>query len=198
MTDRVSTPPGPTARQSRRAVRRAGRAGLGPTISVVVPVFNEQATLERLLATLLASDLADEVICVDDASTDSSSDILRRFGQRIALLELPDNCGKGGALAAGIRRAHGDIVVFVDADLTNLTEDHLKALVTPLRDGLARAALGFFPGDSGYSRFVARLTGPRFTGERAYFRRDLLASASRSTSTGCSTSARRWSCHSRG
>jgi glycosyltransferase involved in cell wall biosynthesis len=140
-----------------------------------VPVYNEQATLAALVSTLLASELVDEVVCVDDASTDASADILCSLGRRIVLVTLPENRGKGGALAEGVWRANGSIVVFVDADLTNLTEDHLRALVAPLRDGTARVSLGFFPGDSGYSRLVARITGPRFTGERAYYRRDLLA-----------------------
>ncbi|MBP1704795.1 MAG: glycosyl transferase [Chloroflexi bacterium] len=183
MMDRTSQPPGRTAGRPRRAAQLAERAGLGPFTSVVVPIYNEQATLPNLVATLVASDLVDEVVCVDDGSTDSSREILRTFGRRIALVELPENRGKGGAMAEGVWRAHGSIVVFVDADLLNLSEEHLRALVGPLLDGTARASLGFFPGESGYSRFIARITGPRFTGERAYFRRDLLAHLPRIATT---------------
>jgi len=174
VTDRASQPPGRGAAGPRRASQLAERARLGPFVSVIVPVYNEEATVANLVSTLLASELVDEVVCVDDGSTDSSREILRGFGRRIALVELAQNQGKGGALAEGVWRANGTIVVFVDADLVNLTEDHLGAMVAPIRDGAARASLGFFPGESGYSRLIARITGPRFTGERAYRRRDLL------------------------
>jgi glycosyltransferase involved in cell wall biosynthesis len=173
--DRTDQPPGSIAAGPRRTRQLAERAQLGPFTSVVVPVHNEQATLADLVSTILASELVDEVVCVDDCSTDSSREILRGFGPRIALVELDQNRGKGGALAAGTWRANGAIVVFVDADLVNLSADHLRALVEPLRERAARVSLGFFPGASRYSRLIARVTGPRFTGERAYYRRDLLA-----------------------
>jgi hypothetical protein len=60
----------------------------------------------------------------------------------------------------------------------------VHALVQPLRDGTARASLGFFPGESAYSRLLARVTGPRFTGQRAYYRRDLLKHLPRMAKTG--------------
>jgi glycosyltransferase involved in cell wall biosynthesis len=183
VTDQARQLPGRNAGGPRRAAQLAERARLGPFTSVVIPIYNEQATVGDLVETLLACDLVDEVVCVDDGSTDASREILRSFGSRIALVELPENRGKGGALAEGIWRANGTIVVFVDADLTNLAEDHLRTLLTPLRDGTARASLGFFPGQSGYSRFIARITGPRFTGERAYYRRDLLAHVPRIAGT---------------
>jgi len=184
VADQVSRLPGPTDGGPRRRAQVAERSELGPFTSVVLPIYNEQATLASLVTTLLASDLVDEIVCVDDGSTDSSRAILRGFGRRIALVELPENRGKGCALAQGIWRAHGTIVVFLDADLTNLSDDHLRALLGPLRDGTARASLGFFPGESAFSRFIARITGPRFTGERAYLRRDLLAHLPRIATTG--------------
>jgi polyisoprenyl-phosphate glycosyltransferase len=174
VTDWTGQPPAPIA-GPRRAGQLAERSRLGPFVSVVVPIYNEQTTVANLVTTLLGSDLVDEVVCVDDCSTDASREILRGFGRRIVAVELPENRGKGGALAEGVWQANGTIVVFVDADLINLSEDHLHALVDPLRDRTARASLGFFPGSSGYSRLIARITGPRFTGERAYLRRDLLA-----------------------
>lgn len=174
VTERAGRQPGRTTAGPRRAHQLAQRAQLAPFVSVIVPVYNEQATVADLVTTLLASDIVDEVVCVDDGSTDASREVLRGFGRRIVCIELPRNVGKGGALAEGVWRAHGTIVVFVDADLVNLADDHLRALVAPLRDGATRASLGFFPGESGYSRLIARLTGPRFTGERAYHRRDLL------------------------
>jgi len=157
---------------------------LGPFTSAIVPIYNERATVAHVVATLLASDAVDEIVCVDDGSTDGSLAILRGFGRRIVLVELEQNRGKGGALAEGIWRANGTIVAFFDADLMTLSVDHVGALLAPLHDGPARVALGFFPGDSAYSRLIARATGPRFSGERAYYRRDLLPHLSRMATAG--------------
>lgn len=158
-------------------------------ISAIVPVFNEQGTVSTVVDTLLQCRLIDEVVCVNDGSTDRSLEILRRFGDRIVLVDLQPNRGKGGALAEGILRASGDIVAFFDADLTNLSSEHIGALLEPIRRGQARAVLGIPGADFTFS--VARVVasgaadsiGAKFSGERAYFRRDLVPHATRMGST---------------
>jgi glycosyltransferase involved in cell wall biosynthesis len=149
---------------------------LRPLTSAIVPVHNARGTLVKVVETLLASDVVDEVVCIDDGSTDDSLAILRSFGRKIVLVEprLPPHVGKGDALAEGIWKANGTIVIFVDAGLTTLTEDHLRALVEPLDSGPARAVLGSPSGGSVVSTFVSALTGARFTSERAYLRADLM------------------------
>lgn len=149
---------------------------LRPFTSVIVPVHNAQKTVAKVVTTLLASDLVDEVVCVDDGSTDDSLSILRSFGRKIVLIEpvLTQHRGTAGAIAEGVWKANGTIVIFVDAGLTTLSEDHLRALVEPLDRGAARAVLGSPAGGSIFSVFVARLTGSRFTRVRAYLRADLL------------------------
>lgn len=113
------------------------------SVSAIVPVFNEQKTVAAVVTALHASPLIDEIICVDDGSTDGSRAILEAFGEAIVLLALPTNGGKGRALAEGIRHARGTIVACFDADLTTLGEPHIRALLAPILTGEARAVPGY-------------------------------------------------------
>lgn len=149
--------------------------GSRPSISAIMPIFNEQQTVGLVVEALLRCASIAEVVCVDDGSSDASLEILRGYGGRIELVALQPNRGKGSALAAGIRRAGGEIVAFFDADLVNLSEAHVEALLAPIRDGTRRAVLGNGTGTSVFSAVAAQLVGGRFTGERAYYRQDLLA-----------------------
>jgi hypothetical protein len=158
------------------------------TTSAIVPVFNEQLTVGAVVETLLSSSLVDEVVCVNDGSTDESLAVLRRFGDRIVLVDLPSNHGKGYALAEGVRRASGDCLAFFDADLMNLSSEHIAALLTPVWTASARAVLGR-PGDASsslaapFGPAVAESVGAALSGERAYLRQDLLPHLSRMETT---------------
>jgi len=95
------------------------------SLSVVLPVYNEErtleATFEALVPFLEGLDREFDVICVDDGSTDGSLAILRRAradDPRIKLIELPENRGKGGAVRAGMLAAEGDFGLFMDCDLS--------------------------------------------------------------------------------
>lgn len=139
------------------------------TVSAIVPVFDEETTVGRVVGALLHSHLIDEVICVNDGSTDNSLTILKRFAEQITLIDLEQNRGKGHALAIGIREAKGEIVAFFDADLVNLSDGYIETLLTPILDNRARAVLGYPTKDSVLPTVFANLTG-----ERAYYRQDLL------------------------
>ncbi len=140
------------------------------TVSAIVPVYNEEKTVAKLVETLLASPLIREVICINDGSTDRSLAILQKFQPRIKLINLRRNHGKGFALAAGIQAASGEIVAFFDADIVNLRQMHIRALLTPLLKSQTRVVLGL-RGKSGslWEPFFQHLGG-----ERAYYRHDLL------------------------
>ena len=102
--------------------------------TVVIPVFNEIATLEELLARVEAVDIDKEVIIVDDCSTDGTRELLTSMSQSNHLIVLHDsNAGKGAALRTGFRRARGDYVIVQDADLEYDPHDyvHLVAEARP-------------------------------------------------------------------
>ena len=91
-----------------------------PVITVVVPVYNVEQYLARCLDSILRQKLKDiEVICINDASTDGSLDILNRYAtndQRIRIINLQTNGGVGAARNAGIRSARGETICFCDPD----------------------------------------------------------------------------------
>jgi glycosyltransferase involved in cell wall biosynthesis len=98
-------------------------------LSVVIPVFNEAATLEPLLAKVNAVDIDKELIIVDDFSTDGSRELLLAMKEANRTLLLHDsNRGKGAALRTGFTHAKGDYVVVQDADLEYEPNDYISLL----------------------------------------------------------------------
>jgi glycosyltransferase involved in cell wall biosynthesis len=88
-------------------------------LSVVIPVYNEKATILEVLERVRSADLPKEIIVVDDCSTDGTREILQTIppSADLKIILLPRNSGKGCALRAGFAAVSGDIVVIQDADL---------------------------------------------------------------------------------
>ena len=141
------------------------------SVSAIVPVFNEEKTISKVVNTLLKNNLIDEVICINDGSTDTSMEVLNQFKERIEIIDLQKNQGKGFALSVGIKQAKGEIVAFIDADLTNLSDDHIRELLTPILNNKARGVVGYPASVKG------NLLNPlsSFSGERAYYKKDLIS-----------------------
>ena len=105
-------------------------------VSIVVPVYNEEANIPelvpRLFAVLDTLDRPSEVICVDDGSRDRSLEVLRglldRYPDRLRVVELSRNFGQHPAILAGFAIAGGDVIVTIDADLQNPPEEIPKLL----------------------------------------------------------------------
>jgi glycosyltransferase involved in cell wall biosynthesis len=113
-------------------------------LSVIVPAYNEHATVAQLVSQVRAIDASVEIIAVDDASTDGTSQVLdelRATGAVDILVRQERNCGKGAAIRAGIAAATGDIIVVQDADL-EYDPRQLPRLMQPIVDGRADAVFG--------------------------------------------------------
>ena len=115
-------------------------------ISVIVPVYNEEKTVARVLDQLARVELDMEVVVVDDASTDSTWDVLQQLRQqepftRYRYVRHSHNQGKGTGLRTGFRMVSGDLVTIQDADLEyDPTEYYL--LLKPILNGKADVVYG--------------------------------------------------------
>ncbi len=129
---------------------KADSAGGIKRLSIIVPVYNEAATLREIISRIEAVELPgieSEVIFVDDGSTDGSQEILGEIENHRVLLH-EKNSGKGKAIQTGLAAATGEYLLIQDADLEYDPRDILK-LLRPILDGRARVVYG-----------------SRFTGER--------------------------------
>jgi len=116
----------------------------GFRLSVVIPVFNEVATIEETVQRVRDSGVPCEIILVDDGSTDGTRDLLDgwRDQEDLTILMHEANRGKGAALRTGFTKAQGDIVIIQDADLEYDPSDY-RHLIQPILDDRADVVYGY-------------------------------------------------------
>jgi len=117
-------------------------------LSIIIPVFNERATIQEVVKRVQATPFEKEIIVVDDGSTDGTRDILPQIERDAIVLYHEKNRGKGAALHTGIARATGDIILIQDADFEYDPRDYAQ-LIQPIVEGRVKVVYG--------SRFL----GPR-------------------------------------
>lgn len=114
------------------------------SLSVIIPVYNEENTIEEIVQRVEAVGLAEEIIVVDDGSTDGTRNLLKRLEQEHPLIKLilhEKNQGKGAAVRTGIDQATCEYIIIQDADLEYDPRDYAEIL-KPMEEGVADVVYG--------------------------------------------------------
>ncbi len=140
-------------------------------ITAIICVYNEENTVKNVV-TQVSNYPFDEVIVVNDGSTDKTDSILKEIKENnnFKYIILPENKGKGFAMARGIEIAKSEILMFFDADLSNIQKNHFTVLITPILNNDADMVLGQPTEtmiDSSINPFKS------FTGQRALKKSDI-------------------------
>ena len=137
-------------------------------ISVVVPAYNEAGRISSVLRPVIASELVDDVIVVDDGSDDGTADEAKLFSIRV--VELPENKGKAAALDYGVSLAKNDTFLFLDADLVGLTTAHVDKLIRRYQEMNLDMAVGVFA-NGRRNTDIAQKINPYASGQRVLNRK---------------------------
>ncbi len=112
-------------------------------VSIIIPAYNERNTIEEIIRRVQASSLADEIIVVDDGSSDGTREILQKLDGRdqVRVIYHDRNRGKGAAVVTGIRASTGEVLLIQDADLEYDPREY-PILLRPIQEGLADVVYG--------------------------------------------------------
>jgi len=102
-----------------------------PKVAAVVPAYNESANIERVLKVLIQTQMLDEIIVIDDGSTDNTVEIVSKFNQ-VKLFINSENRGKAYSMNLGVEKTTADIIFFCDADLHGLTPEIIENIINPV------------------------------------------------------------------
>lgn len=117
------------------------------TIGVIIPALNEAENLLRVLNVVCALDWVEQIVVVDDGSTDSTLDIARQYAardKRALAVHISENQGKAAALLTGVQTLRTELVIFLDADLVGLQPCHLEELYKPVNSGSCEMTIATF------------------------------------------------------
>lgn len=98
-------------------------------ISVIIPALNEEKNIAKIIEHVKNSDIVNEIIIVDNNSTDKTREIVNKLGIKPLLCEKR---GKGYAMEYGLKNATGDYILFIDADICNYATDFIDKMIAPL------------------------------------------------------------------
>jgi glycosyltransferase involved in cell wall biosynthesis len=144
-------------------------------VAAIIPAFNEERTIGDVVGAARRCPLVDDVVVVSDGSRDATVLAAQRHGARV--VELYENLGKGGAIAAGLGSTTAQIILLLDGDLVGLTTQHIEDLLAPVLAGAAEVSVGQIKRDLMQTLF------PNFSGQRA-LRREVLEAIPNLESTG--------------
>jgi glycosyltransferase involved in cell wall biosynthesis len=139
-------------------------------VSCIVPAFNEGPRIGNVLKVLCKTPSINEVIVVNDASTDNTLSAINKFKHNkvLKIINLRENKGKSFSVACGIEKAKYDIILMIDSDLKGLTSEHINRLVDPVLKGNVDFTISLREN----SLWIYKLLGIDFvSGERAIKRK---------------------------
>ncbi|NLT96435.1 MAG: glycosyltransferase family 2 protein [Clostridia bacterium] len=138
-------------------------------VSAVVPAYNEEKYIGKVLDVLIKIPELEEIIVVNDGSTDNTAAIVRSYP--VKLIDLERNVGKGGAMLAGAKAAKSEYIFFLDADLIGLKISHIEAMLSHLKEN-CDMIVGIF-GKGRMTTDWAQVIAPFLSGQRIV-KKDLL------------------------
>lgn len=137
-------------------------------VSAIVPAYNEAERIEAVIDPLKQAMHVDEIIVVDDGSTDDTARVARRFG--VHVVKLPRNVGKAAALDHGVSHAKNDVFLFLDADLVGLRPDHIDRLIERYEEKQLDMIVGVFK-NGRLNTDLAHSIAPYLSGQRVLSRK---------------------------
>ncbi len=142
--------------------------GFRPPITVVVPAYNEGPFIKRTLEGVARAEYPEsrrQIVVVDDGSEDDTGEAVRQFMKDnpgvVEFVQFEENQGKRTAMAEGVRRAKGEIVVFIDSD-TIVEESALRYIVAPFEDARVGGATGKVQVENRFKNLLTRMLGVRY------------------------------------
>ena len=140
-------------------------------VAVIIPAYNEEDRIGQVLEAVAKCSLVDEIIVVNDGSTDKTAQIASSYP--VKLVNRAQNGGKGAAMQSGIKATAAQILAFIDADLIKLTPKHLEDMISPLiGEGNVLMTVGKFKGGRLRTDLAQKIV-PFISGQRV-FRRSFL------------------------
>lgn len=133
-------------------------------VTAIIPAYNEERTIAGVVRCVKRVDKVQKVIVVSDGSTDRTAEIARECGADV--IKLEENVGKGGAIKAGVSECSTEIILFLDADLIGLTEQHVLDLIQPVLENRADMTVGIFRNGRVVTDLAQKVT-PYLSGQRA-------------------------------
>lgn len=142
-------------------------------VTAIICVFNEEKTIKDVVLSIAKDSIVNEIIVVNDGSTDNSKNIIEELKERSKLktIHFHENKGKGYAMAVGVENATNEIIAFIDADQTKIISGYIKQMTNPLINNESDMVLGYST-----VNILSQDVNPLriLTGERALYKKDMI------------------------
>jgi glycosyltransferase involved in cell wall biosynthesis len=143
------------------------------TIDCIIPCYNEAPRIPIVLSEMVKITQLHQIICVDDGSTDKTTEVIKKQFPAVIVTNLPHNQGKTAAIKAGLLQTQADYILLFDADLENVQAEEIQKGIIALQKNPTITMIIFTRKDAPFLVKLFRIT-PLFSGQRLIKRADLL------------------------